>query len=221
MQKKTSTFLYGQKGKKGIMKEKAATFSFDNPKCLSAINMIILNSKKINRKMEEIIKNYKNMLNYGYLKCPACNSSNVIKWGTYERGIIYFNESNILESTIIKIQRIKCKCCGKTHALLPLGIIPYKQFSSDVVADVLLANQTLSTFATSDKYNISEKIILRWNKDFKKYHLSRLKVQTKTNDLKIMLSLINEKVEEKTKYIEIYNRCFMQVKLGVIGLSPS
>lgn len=203
------------------MKEKTATFSFDNPKCLSAINMIILNSKKINIKMKEIIKNYSNTVNYGYLKWTACNSSNVIKWGSYERNIIYFNEENILESEIIKIQRIKCKCCGKTHALLPLGIIPYKQFSSEVVTEVLLDNQTLNTFATSDKYNISEKIILKWNKDFKKFHLSRLKIQTKTNDLKIMLDLINEKIEEKAKYIETYNRCFMQIKLGVIGLSPS
>ena len=203
------------------MKEKAATFPFDNPKCLSAINMIILNFEKINSKMKEIKEKYKNMLNYGHLECPTCNSSNVIKWGTYDRNLIYFNETNILECEIIKIQRIRCKSCGKTHALLPLGIIPYKQFSSDVVTNVLLDNQTLSTFATSDKYNISEKIILKWNKDLKKYHLSRLKVQTKTNDLKIMLSMINEKIEEKTKYIETYNRCFMQIKLGVIGLSPS
>ena len=91
--------------------------------------MIILYSKKINTNFKEKIQIYLNTVNFGYLECPNCHSHDFIKWGYYERNAIFFSDDKLtIESNILKIQKVKCKSCGKTHALLPFGIIPYRQY---------------------------------------------------------------------------------------------
>ena len=204
------------------MKEKAATFSFDNPKMPSrAIDMILLKCEKINPQMKICIENYEKMMNYGALTCPFCNSRNIIRWGTYERNAIFFNEQENLESKIVKIQRVKCKSCGHTHALLPFGIIPYKQFVSEVITKVLRENTIDSIINIASKYEINENIIKKWIYSFKEKHLSRLKTQLINQKLEKMLEIIDENLKEKEEYLRRNNRCFMQIKLGVLGLSPS
>ena len=102
------------------------------------IYMLIVNSKKINSFFKENLDIYTKLSNYGHLECPNCHSSDLIKYGSYTRNVIYISDDNLkIESCILKVQRVKCKSCGKTHTLLPQGIIPYKQFSSNLVTYLL------------------------------------------------------------------------------------
>ena len=48
--------------------------------------------------------------------CPACGSAG--QWGLHARYAKYhFAQS-------IEIQRVRCRCCGRTHALIPLFSVP-------------------------------------------------------------------------------------------------
>jgi hypothetical protein len=59
--------------------------------------------------------------------CPSCQCPGyLVKHGYYQRTIII----NGVKKSIC-ILRIKCKSCGKTHAVLPDFIIPYLQTSID------------------------------------------------------------------------------------------
>lgn len=125
--------------------------------------MIILNLKKINtNSFKTMINKYKNVNNYGFLECPNCKSSNLINWGSYERGCFYIDDNKIIYD-ILKVKRVKCNDCNKTHALLPSYIIPYKQFLLDVILNCI--NDSEITY----KYNFSIDTILKWKKLFNKY----------------------------------------------------
>lgn len=183
--------------------------------------MIILKSEKINPQFEEIIKNYENRTNYGLLICPYCKSTNNIRWGTYERNAIYLNGNSILEAKILKVQRIKCKSCNKTHALLPFGIIPYKQFTDQIISKVLFMTLNNSIDNISNKYKIEPSIIKKWLCQFKKYHLSKVSIITGKHNIIDMLNIFLSSDGYKQKYIVNFNNVFMQIKLGILSLCPS
>ena len=78
--------------------------------------MIVLNPSKVKLKFQEKLDIYKDMKNFGSLECPCCHSKEYVLWGFYERGITYMKQDQIYSETV-KIQRIRCKSCGKTHAI--------------------------------------------------------------------------------------------------------
>ena len=185
--------------------------------------MIILNLKKFNTNFKENTKIYLNITNFGPLECPnpECHSHEFIKWGGYERNVIFFSGDNkSLESQVLKVQRVKCKGCGKTHALIPIGIIPYKQFTDEVVSKVLLDSQNNDIEIVSSKYSIDQSIIKKWNLQFIKYHKSKVEILTMIHNQKQALINFINNTANKIKYITNYNQCFMQIKLGCLGLVP-
>ena len=54
--------------------------------------MIILYSKKININFNEIMQMYLNVTNFCHLECPNCHSHDFIRWGHYERNVIFFSD---------------------------------------------------------------------------------------------------------------------------------
>ena len=67
------------------------------------------------------------------LTCPNCNhTGNFVHHGSYERYI----QVDIENKVIIIVIRVKCKFCNKTHALMPVAVIPYSKFS---IADIISA----------------------------------------------------------------------------------
>lgn len=187
------------------------------------MNMIILSSEKSNKIFKEIIQNYLNNVNFGLLECPNCYSNDIIRWGFYERNIIFFSDENKLnvESDIIKIQRVRCKSCGKTHALLPIGIIPYKQLTTEIVNELIISISSTSLDNTFSRFNyVRESSIKKIWLDFKKKHFSLLSTLTKTRNVLNAISLIKENINAQLDYIYNYKRVFMQIKLGCIGVMP-
>ena len=77
--------------------------------------MILLNTKKINRKeekteeIEEKIEKYEEEINYEGLNC-SCGNREFTMHGEYERNVI--KEGKEYK---IKIKRVKCRRCGKQH----------------------------------------------------------------------------------------------------------
>ena len=64
-------------------------------------------------------------------ECNYCHChGNCIRYGSYSRNYVLCPDELISHhGNQIRIQRIFCKHCGHTHALLPEEIIPYMQFN--------------------------------------------------------------------------------------------
>ena len=54
------------------------------------------------------------------LTCPDCGQTDAVGHGYYERYL-----RTALGLVKIKVMRIKCRHCGKTHAVVPLFVVPY------------------------------------------------------------------------------------------------
>ena len=122
----------------------------------------LFNLNKINIVKQEI-KRYEKECNYGYIECPCCGSDKLTFHGSYERNVIIYNECRR-----IKIKRVMCKECGKTHALIPYFLIPYyqheKTFIYRVCIEKILKEVGICELALSVK--ISRQILYQWMKRF-------------------------------------------------------
>ena len=55
---------------------------------------------------------------------PECRApGSLIRWGTYERWACTAGKNYL-----IRVQRIRCKVCGRTHSLLPDFLHPYRHY---------------------------------------------------------------------------------------------
>ena len=96
------------------------------PKKLHDFN--ILSGKKQHFLSREIYKQYIQSLEPAQLECNSCHHRGCcIRHGFYDR--YYLLSPADFNSDKIKIQRVKCKDCNATHALLPEEIVPYSQYS--------------------------------------------------------------------------------------------
>ena len=162
--------------------------------------MLVLKHVNNQKNLEDMLTNFDVLIDTHALICPYCFSKHSIKWGFYERGIIYYHNNNII-SKVINIQRIKCKSCNHTNALLPFGIIPYKQVTDEIIINVFLEENLLFYTGT----------ISTWKTQFFKYHKQYLSFFIK-NDESFFRNLIINKNLILSKYIEKYNKCFMQIR---------
>ncbi len=168
------------------------------------------------------MQNYLNITNFGHFECPNCHSHDLIRWGYYERSVIFFSSDEItIESTTLKIQRVMCKSCNKTHALLPFGIIPYKQFTDEVISKILLELTYITLENTSNKYLIAQSIIKNWCYQYNRFHKSKVNTLIKHHNSKDSLRQFINVFVNKLNYINNYNLCFMQIKLGCLCLCSS
>ncbi len=65
--------------------------------------------------------------------CPHCGAKKgLIRWGLYRRWCY----SGECEYRLV-IQRVRCKACGRTHALLPDFLHPYRRYALDMLSAVV------------------------------------------------------------------------------------
>lgn len=174
--------------------------------------MILQNNENVNISVENHIKKYDDSVNYGYLVCPNCNSSNFIKNGTYRRNVIYLNNNNERVKEQITIQRFKCKNCNKTHAVLPVFVVPYKQFELNYITTILETLVTRNSVNyTAAKLNISRQVVYFLKKQFIKFHRSKLLTFSEDKCLIDIFKNIRQDIYDfRVKYRQKYNILFMQ-----------
>lgn len=145
--------------------------------------MILLNYKTVNifdyksylnkfenkeEQLDELIKEYEEIINFGYLECPECGEHDFINYSTYER--------NVVIGTIAKkinIRRVQCKNCKKTHSLLPPFLKPKFQYESSLIDDMTFLMEETEEKITEleSKYSISRQILNYWRKRYKQHKL--------------------------------------------------
>ncbi len=66
--------------------------------------------------------------------CPNCDTTGeLIRWGVYIRWCY----SGEYEYRLV-IQRVRCKACDRTHALLPDFLHPYRRYALDMLTQVVM-----------------------------------------------------------------------------------
>jgi len=141
--------------------------------------MIPFNLHKCNIFLDEIFQNsadrlaaYKNYIENLDLFQVECNFCHVkgccVKDGHYSRNYLLHKKDLDEGGTKISIQRVLCRGCNHSHALLPEDIIPYGQFSIVFIFWVLAAYylEERSINAVCKAYNISVQQFKRWKKTF-------------------------------------------------------
>lgn len=163
------------------------------------------NRKQLLDNLNGLIIEYESTDNFGYLECPHCHSDKLIKYGTYERNIGIYDEFHK-----IKIKRVLCKECGRTHAIIPSFVIPFYQsersFLINAINEIVVNNNKV--VQTSIEIDISRQKLNSWIKRFKS-HLTRLKVSLSYCLNDIIESLLND-VKSVIKYEEMNGIRFME-----------
>lgn len=170
--------------------------------------MVILYSTKCNN-FNDFLKKYNNLINLPYLECPTCGSTNIIKWGSYKRNINYLNEF-VIEYNTINIKRVMCKNCGKTHALIPYFIVPYKTNSLDIILKSLLNDINI---------DISFDTLTKWNKDFNKF-IPYLKTMFSNIPKLEIIKLLNADI--LYYFVEFFNinkKLLMMIHSGIYNIT--
>jgi len=100
----------------------------------------------------------------GALSCPKCAGKlNVNSY--YSRNVIESDGSSLK----IPILQTKCqkKVCGKTHAILPHFVMPYKRYATEVVEGTISRCEENGGLKHSD-CPAEDKTIRDWKKQFEK-----------------------------------------------------
>jgi hypothetical protein len=64
---------------------------------------------------------------------PDCQAAgSLIRWGTYERGALTGEADHR-----IRVQRVRCQVCGRTHSLLPDFLHPHRHFVIDLLQQLV------------------------------------------------------------------------------------
>ena len=100
------------------------------------------------------------------LQCPACDAIGFMNYhGQYRRGI--YADLDLIQ---LKITRVKCTACGRTHALMVPFIVPYSRISSKDQKDIIQGYEAgSSSVALADLYMPDDRNIrhiLRRYRDF-------------------------------------------------------
>ena len=182
--------------------------------------MIICFNEKINSLNEE-------NLNFNYIqkimptlddvkdhKCPYCNRKNaLINYGHYNRNVSFLCENEI-KNFYVSIQRVRCKSCKRTHALLPCFIIPYVIMASFSIAKIVANTAQKSAYQICKLFSLSHQIIytyirlvLDFSIDFK--ILNNKKEYIKINNFNEKYFLTNcenlSDFNHKIDFFEFYN----------------
>jgi len=122
------------------------------------------------------------LLNLFSVECTCHKKGCLIFYGWYKRKVKLPSGPLLLS-----VQRVRCKECGKTHALLPSVLVPYSQVSLKDQLDILILAEDLQSPETVMDRNplIDENNVKHIIRQYKKHWLERLRSigLTLTDDL--------------------------------------
>lgn len=160
--------------------------------------MVTNSNIKIKSLTQKSYSEFVENINFNRLTCSCGMSGQLVKHAYYSRHIKTPN--GIIE---LKILRVKCKCCNKTHAVFPVCIVPYSQILQEDHLAIIKAYNSHSSFEPImlanefiDESNISY-IIKQYLKYWKELIIS----------FKISLDLNISK-----QCLHYFKRQFMQIK---------
>ena len=96
--------------------------------------MITVQTENINTLSQKIYDSIIDRIQLHQISCSCGHSGNIKKWGRYERKVWFQSEEITL-----KIQRIRCAHCGRTHAFLLDILVPYSRVPLEDQRQIILS----------------------------------------------------------------------------------
>lgn len=159
--------------------------------------MITYYTDNFNNKIQNLYDNINSELNVFSLKCLCGLKGQIIRYGFYYRSIR--TSIGIVE---LRVQRVFCKSCGHTHAILLSSMIPYSQFSLNDMLSIIrsVSFEDLDKLMIENPY-IDESNIAYIKKQFDRHWKQRLLSECIALDESLVFQCFLH-----------YGRQFMQIK---------
>ena len=141
---------------------------------------------------QQLYDDYINLIDVHSLTCTCGNHDNVIH-GYYKRKV-RTDKSNIE----IRVVRVKCKCCGKTHAVLISLIIPYKSVCLNTSIRIIKKDNIDSLMI--DNVGIDEQLIYRIRKVFNERYKRWMSLSRLTFDDDLVLKSF---IDFKSNFLQV------------------
>ena len=155
--------------------------------------MIIHYSTKVKCFNKICIDEYEQTENFNIGECPNCNHTDYIRWGSYERNVVYFKNGKKYENTIT-MKRIRCKRCKKTHSIIPAFLVPYKVHILEYIMDTVKHKNIHNKVSNTCKnYNVSRQLIKYWE-DCYEEHFTRTCTTLESNNGKKVIRIIRKRL---------------------------
>ena len=138
------------------------------------------------------------------LRCSCGLTGHMVRHGYYRRHL-----KRRQGTIVLRILRLKCKVCGRTHAVLPELIVPYTQIPADLQQLILLhplGSPELETLM-QDNSDISESNVLAVRSRYRKKWKERL--------LTLNKKLQNGIADLIQCSFSAFRRQFMQIHIGI------
>lgn len=166
------------------------------PSCKTGF-MITIPAKDCNSFSQDAYDEMIGILQFHQLQCKCGHCGCLIRYGHYERHLRLFGVFIPLS-----IQRVRCKDCGKTHAIIPSLIVPYSQVPLEDQQEILERKEKGESVSPVMERNIliDESLV--------RHIIKRFRVHWKERILALMLTLLDDLVEP---CLSTYGLQFMQV----------
>ena len=136
--------------------------------------------------------------------CSCGHAGCLVRHGYYRRKL------KTADGTVtLRILRVRCKECGRTHAILPECVVPYSRIPVDIQQKMIthrLGDPELEDLMTCNP-DITESDVLRTRRSFKRYWRQRL--------LSIGIDIAAQITQIIGKCYQEFRRQFMQIKRGI------
>jgi len=119
----------------------------------------------LGRSVNEYLHKFLRKINITILLCPLCQDNALVMHGSYQRRLRWGENSDWFP-----IVRVLCTRCGKTHAILPDFIAPYRHIAAQNIAvataDVLEGKTTAETAQGPQEASTTRRWVQRFQQDF-------------------------------------------------------
>lgn len=152
----------------------------------------------------EIYKNVVANLPIHRIRCSCGHAGHLVRHGYYSRRL-----KTSHGTIVLRILRVKCKECGRTHAILPELVVPYSQIPADLQQIMLLyplGSRELETLMQSN-CDITESNVLAVRSRYRRNWKERL--------LSMGMTLQVDIADLIQRSFFVFHRQFMQIRRGI------
>lgn len=172
----TTTF---RKENRGYKKTEETTTKSNVSSYSTSTYMILIFQNFFKGSIQYLYNQFLYSVNLYSLRCPHCkHRGNFVFNGKYLRHCISL-ENKVIKEEFFYVQRVKCKQCHRTHALLPDCILPHHSYSYAfimcVLGDYYIEKQKVC--AICQQYQITHSLFYSWIRRFQKHKIVAALVQ--------------------------------------------
>ena len=136
-----------------------------------SITMITVLTKNFNNLSQEKYDEVVERLQFHQITCTCGHCGCMRKYGRYKRSVWIF-----CYEIVLRIQRLQCTSCGKTHAILLDILIPYSRIPLEDCREIILAGETGKSCTAVQEANpyIEDGMVLHVRIQFRKHWQQKL-----------------------------------------------